>query len=228
LAIEGFVGSTARGASCNVAELRLVPHCNGTHTESVGHIVHESVPVAESLKTSLLPAWLVSLRPAAALETDESYVPDKQAHNRLITRAALMEALGTAVGAETRGIIVRTLPNDENKKWRRYGTPDVPPFFSTEAMRYLVERDIEHLLVDVPSLDRMHDEGRLTNHHLFWNLGNSRRAISTETPRHKTITEMVFVPDHVRDGLYLLDLQIPAFLSDAAPSRPMIYPLELL
>jgi hypothetical protein len=33
------------------------------------------------------------------------------------------------------------------------------------------------------------------------------------------------VPDHAADGLYLLDLHVPAFATDAAPSRPVLYPV---
>ncbi|HNB56593.1 MAG TPA: cyclase family protein, partial [bacterium] len=33
-----FVGDVRRGGSCNFEEYRIVPHCNGTHTECVGHI----------------------------------------------------------------------------------------------------------------------------------------------------------------------------------------------
>jgi hypothetical protein len=39
------------------------------------------------------------------------------------------------------------------------------------------------------------------------------------------VTELAWVPDSVPDGLYLLDLQVPAFASDAAPSRPVLYPV---
>ena len=37
---------------------------------------------------------------------------------------------------------------------------------------------------------------------------------------------MIYVPDCISDGSYLLNLQIPAFLSDAAPSRPILYALN--
>ena len=36
-----------------------------------------------------------------------------------------------------------------------------------------------------------------------------------------------FVDDVVSDGLYLLNLQLPAFHSDAAPCRPVVYALNL-
>jgi arylformamidase len=227
LKVDSFVGDTQQGGSCNVAELRLVPHCNGTHTESVGHLVHEAPPIAELLLRTLFPARLITVTPSAADETPEGYRPAKQTADRLITRDALDEALHEEIAsAQSKALLVRTLPNDESKKHRCYGDPCWPPFFSIEAIDYLTTRGIEHLLVDVPSLDKMFDEGRLTNHHRFWNVPEQHQALTTKTQIFKTVTEMIFVPDHIQDGLYLLDLQIPAFLSDAAPCRPIIYPLE--
>jgi hypothetical protein len=40
-----------------------------------------------------------------------------------------------------------------------------------------------------------------------------------------TITEMVFVPDAVADGIYLLNIQIASLETDASPSKPVLYPL---
>jgi hypothetical protein len=37
---------------------------------------------------------------------------------------------------------------------------------------------------------------------------------------------MIFVPSSVEDGAYLLNLQIPAFVSDAAPSRPILFKIN--
>ncbi len=34
---------------------------------------------------------------------------------------------------------------------------------------------------------------------------------------------MVYVPDHVKDGSYLVQIQIPPFQLDAAPSRVFIF-----
>jgi hypothetical protein len=42
----------------------------------------------------------------------------------------------------------------------------------------------------------------------------------------KTITELIFVPNEVKDGPYLLNLQTAAFENDATPSRPVIYPIH--
>jgi len=39
---------------------------------------------------------------------------------------------------------------------------------------------------------------------------------------------MIFVDDNIPDGKYLLMIQIPAFVSDAAPSRPIIFDINEL
>ncbi|MFM7054031.1 MAG: cyclase family protein, partial [Bacteroidota bacterium] len=60
------------------------------------------------------------------------------------------------------------------------------------------------------------DEGRLEAHHAFWQYPDSPR-IGT------TITELIFVPDHVADGSYLLNLMITSLENDASPSKPVLY-----
>ena len=35
--VGSFEGDVTRGASCNCRRLVLIPHCNGTHTESASH-----------------------------------------------------------------------------------------------------------------------------------------------------------------------------------------------
>ena len=203
LSAGGFVGDTRRGGSCNVAELRLVPHCNGTHTESLAHILHGGLSVADALPHGLMSAVLVSVTPAG------------EGGDRIVTRDAIDAAMA---GDNADALIVRTLPNGESKMTAVYDDANQPPYFAADAMAAIVARGILHLLVDFPSIDRM-DDGRLANHRAFWNL-----AGRAETGR--TVTEMIFVADDIPDGRYLLDLQIPAFFSDAAPSRPVIYPLR--
>jgi hypothetical protein len=207
----GFTGDTHQGGSCNVGHYQLVPHCNGTHTECVGHIVDDAGAVTEPLQQSLFPATLVTIAPR---------------HN-VIDAALIRMGLQHHPFPETHtAFIIRTLPNSREKLAHRYD--QIPPACLTEdAITALVEAGVQHLLVDLPSLDPMHDEGKLMAHRVFWGLpAGSRRKQDARRPR-STVTEMIYVPDQVKDGYYLLDLQIPAFMSDAAPSRPIIYPMEL-
>ena len=101
-----------------------------------------------------------------------------------------------------------------------------PRDLTPEAMRWLVERGVTSLVVDLPSLDRADDGGRLAAHREYWGLPPASEDPAQATRGHALVTELAYVPDSVPDGLYLLDLQVPAFGADAAPSRPVLYPLQ--
>ncbi len=222
---DGFTGDTRQGGSCNVSEITMVPHCNGTHTESVGHIVHAGQAVFESLPQSLMPAVVISVTPVSAAEAGETYRPAVEPRDVVITRAALSAALAGYGADELTALVVRTLPNGSFKKTAVYGERESPPFFTADAMTYLVERNVRHLVADIPSIDRMRDEGMLTNHHIFWNVPKGTRDATEEMRQDRTVTEMAFIDDDIGDGLYLLNLQVPAFHTDAAPCRPVLYAL---
>ena len=84
---------------------------------------------------------------------------------------------------------------------------------------------VSHLLVDLPSIDKMQDDGLLTNHHAYWRVPAGTHKLTPAAAVNKTVTEMIFAEDAIQDGVYLLNLQAPAFASDAAPSRPVIFEL---
>ncbi|NQD39072.1 cyclase family protein [Permianibacter sp. IMCC34836] len=221
-----WVGDTRRGGSCNVPELSLNPHCNGTHTESVSHIVNELHSINRSARDLLVPATLISVNPVAANQCSDHYTPVLAPADQVITQVTLQRALDGIGNDWLAALVVRTLPNGRDKQTARYGDSHQPPFFTREAMQYLRLRGVQHLLVDFPSLDKMHDNGHLTAHHLFWEVAEDSHGPAPTAALQRTVTEMVFVPDSLRDGLYLLNLQLPAFELDAAPSRPFLLPLE--
>ena len=226
LRAPGFVGDTRQGGSCNCEELTVTPHGNGTHTECVGHLTDERVSVSEVLRGGLCLALLVSVRPVPAAATRESTDPAPEADDLLITAAALREAAGAHASLAPRALVVRTLPNGVERLSRSYYGPAPAPYLSHEAAAWLVERGIEHLVLDVPSADRASDDGRLTAHRAFFGLpSGSRRANEARRPR-ASITELAYVAPTIRDGWYLLDLQVPPFLTDAAPSRPILFPVR--
>ena len=97
-----------------------------------------------------------------------------------------------------------------------------PCYVSQEAMQLIVDKGIEHLLIDLPSLDREEDGGHLLAHNTFWNYFGSIDQARTNC----TVTELIYVPDEVKDGSYLLNLQIISLEMDASPSKPIIYPLD--
>ena len=108
-----------------------------------------------------------------------------------------------------------------------YDSKNIPPYFSENAMYKIKELGVTHLLVDMPTIDLAYDNGKLINHHIFWNIHQGSHKIN-DSVSSKTITEMIFVPNQIKDGNYLLQLQVVNFTGDAAPSRPIIYPLEII
>jgi hypothetical protein len=219
-----FVGDTREGGSCNFETYTLTPHCNGTHTEGIGHLTMDRIPVHIEPGDSLIPACLVSILPVTPADTKETYTPTLQAKDQLITKAALAEALSHFPESLTfPAILIRTLPNAEQKTSRDY-METAPPFFTHEAMHFLSTLPLRHLLTDLPSLDRLFDEGLLSNHRIWWNYQHANAEIYHPF-KNRTVTEMIFVNDQIKDGLYLLNLQLAPFVGDASPSRPVIYPI---
>jgi hypothetical protein len=153
---------------------------------------------------------------------DEGSEPAPQPTDRLITRRALARAWPAAVPFAPRALVIRTLPNDPGKRARDY-TAQTPPYLSQEAAALLVSRGVLHLVVDVPSIDRAYDEGRLTAHRLFFGLPRGAVQLAAATRPDATITELAFIPDRIAEGAYLLELQVPALTGDAVPSRPLLY-----
>ncbi|MCC6841340.1 MAG: cyclase family protein [Flavobacteriales bacterium] len=196
--------TVAAGASVNFRNVSFNPHGNGTHTESVGHIARTIHPVGNLFQRYWFTAQLVSVLP------QERSTPEGAA--RVIT----LEQLRNLVGERPpEALVVRTWPNEAEKRIRNWSNTD-PPFVEAEACRWLRSIGVNHLLLDLPSVDRERDEGKLAAHHAFWDHPRT-------TDLGRTITEMIFVPNAVPDGDYLLELQVPHFINDAAPSRPLLY-----
>lgn len=200
-----FVGSTQQGGPLNFLNIKFNVHGNGTHTECVGHIAKERYTINQSLQQFHFPARLISLYPEKTAAGD-----------RVVFRHQLEELLADT--APTEALVLRTLPNDELKLRTNHSGAN-PPYLHHEAAAYLVERGVEHLLLDLPSVDREEDGGELAAHHTFWQYPGPTRA-------HSTITELIYVNNSIPDGLYLLNIQIASFEIDASPSKPVLYSLE--
>ena len=221
----GFIGDTKRDGSCNVNVLTIVPHCNGTHTESVAHIVNQNFPVYHAVAQEIFATVVISVEPVLAADIDDAYLPGLDDNNQVITRAQLESTLEVYTDSQLTGLAIRTRPNDTGKCSRIYGDDNYPVYLTNDAMRYITERKIQHLMVDFPSVDKMYDEGQLSNHRIFWQVTFGEKDLNESSTTHKTITEMIYVEDTISDGLYLCNLQIPQIDTDAVPSRPVLYPL---
>lgn len=219
-----FVGDTREGGSCNCETITLNPHGNGTHTECIGHITSDRIWVTSVLADTLFPATVVTVEPERWNEkSDEFQRPGDVA----ITWSAIERAIESLEVVDQdflRALVIRTTPNPPEKRAASYSGTN-PPYITIEAMRFIREFDVEHLLVDLPSVDREDDNGALAAHRIFWEVPVGTHEVATPYPA-RTITEMIYVDDAIRDGRYLIDLQIPSFLLDAAPSRPLLYSIE--
>ncbi|OON65597.1 cyclase family protein [Hymenobacter sp. CRA2] len=202
--VGDFVGSVAEGGSTNYKRVHLTPHGNGTHTECYGHISPDpAATLPNCLQRFLFVAWVVSVAPRPRMGGD------------LVVELADVLPLLQAAPVPPEAVVLRTLPNAGAKRTRQYSGQN-PPYISAELAQYLAEQGIEHLLLDLPSVDRELDNGLLAAHHAFWQYPDNIR-------RGATITELIFVPDDVADGLYLLNLQVTMLELDASPSRPVLY-----
>ncbi len=142
--------------------------------------------------------------------------PLKQNDDFVITKELLQEKLELKK-YKTQSLIIRTLPNEVTKKTRNCSNTN-PPYFTNEVMEFIVQLGVEHLLIDLPSVDKENDEGKLAAHHIFWNYPTLPRFAAT-------ITEMIYVPNEVEDGLYFVNIQIMPIELDASSSNIVLYEL---
>lgn len=200
-----FVGSIEKGASTNFNDIWFNPHAHGTHTECVGHITREFASVNDSLHRFFFFAQLVTI------------APGKLGDDFVITKKQLQNAIGDNT---MEALVIRTLPNTESKKSRQYAHTN-PPYLLEEAAHFLVDLGVQHLLIDLPSVDKEKDGGALLAHKAFW---GGDAAVRKEA----TITEFIYVPNAIEDGRYFLNLQVAPFQNDASPSRPVLYKINYL
>lgn len=195
-----WVGEVSQGASVNYRNISFNPHGNGTHTECVGHIDVDVHSINQNFKEFHCMAQVMSIEPMSISGNDCVILP---------------EQLPKIEGVPA--IIIRTLPNETAKRSRNYSGSN-PAYLHHDTVAELVRNGCRHLILDLPSVDREEDGGKLLGHRKFWNYPEFTRF-------NCSITELAYVPDEVHDGLYLLNLQVAPFENDAAPSRPVIFSL---
>lgn len=203
---NGFLGSVAEGGDVNFRDVQFNPHGNGTHTECLGHISPEAHSINQQDIPAILPCLVVSV------------VPEKRGEDQVVALKGVQEVISAVWNPEQLppAFVLRTLPNGPEKRSKNWSNTN-PPYLEAALAQWLVRCGVDHLLLDLPSVDRESDGGALAAHHAFWQY--------PENPRHHaTITEFIFVPDQLEDGAHILNLQTAAFELDATPSRPIIIP----
>lgn len=199
-----FIGSVNAGGSVNYQKLTITPHGNGTHTECYGHISADGATINSCLKEFHFIAELVTVTPM-----------QNQVGDFTITKEMLLQKIKYQ---SVPALVMRTLPNDETKEAKHYSGTN-PPYIEPEAIEFLVDHGVNHILVDLPSLDKEVDGGKLAAHKAFWKFPNAIR-------KHCTVTELIFVDSSINDGLYLLNLQALNLGMDASPSKPVLFKLQ--
>lgn len=206
---ESFTGDTTKGGAVNFKGITINPHGNGTHTECVGHISTEGHTINQCLKSFHFFAQIVTVKPKN-FHNEKYQVEDTIIDEDLITEA-------TKSWTDEKAIVIRTAPNGAEKKEIDYSGKNAT-YFTTKAIEHINNLGIHHLMVDLPSVDRELDEGRLEAHHLFWDYPNDPQT-------HKTISELLYIPNEIKDGRYLIQIQIMSIENDASPSKIMAHPI---
>ncbi|MFM1914470.1 MAG: hypothetical protein RLZZ531_139 [Bacteroidota bacterium] len=201
---NGFIGSIEEGGSVNFRDVYFNPHGHGTHTECCGHITKEVYAVNDVLKEYFYRATLITVDPV------------KMENGDLLVQAAQIAPYLQKDFSDA--VLIRTLPNAPDKKSMNYSGTN-PCYFDIEIVDLLNEFGVKHFLVDQPSVDREEDGGALAFHHAFWNVPDNPNF-------ERTITELIYVPNDVLDGTYILEIQLAAFQNDASPSRPILYKIQ--
>jgi len=205
-----FIGSVISGkSSTNFNNILFNPHAHGTHTECLGHITKDFYSINQTLKQFFFVAELISV------------LPEKRDEDFVITKCQIEKLLEEKT---PEALIIRTFPNELEKKHKNYSNTN-PPYLLDEAAVFLCEIGVKHLLIDLPSVDKEKDEGKLLAHKAFWNVKNTQK-VNEDARFDATITEMIFAEDEIIDGTYLLNLQIASFVNDASPSKPILYKIQ--
>jgi kynurenine formamidase len=205
-----WIGKVSEGkSSTNFNNIFFNPHGHGTHTECLGHITYDFYSINQSLKQFFFFAKLITI------------APEKIGEDLVVTKDQIQNLLTE----KTDALIIRTLPNQPDKKSRKYSNTN-PPYLSEDAAVFIRESEIQHLLIDLPSADKEHDEGKLLAHKAFWNVKDTVN-LNTDARLNATITEMIYISDEIEDGNYILNLQIASFENDASPSKPVLYNIAI-
>ena len=215
-----WIGKVSEGkSSTNFNNIFFNPHGHGTHTECLGHITKEFYSINQCLKQFFFTAELVSV------------APEVQGEDLVITKNQIQEFFVISTKEKSHqkftspeALVIRTLLNLESKRNKKYSNTN-QPYLTEDAAIFIRESGIKHLLIDLPSVDKEHDEGKLLAHKAFWNVKNVD-VLNEDARLDCTITELIFVADEIKDGSYILNLQIASFENDASPSKPILYNIQ--
>jgi len=211
-----YIGDVNAGGSCNAEVIRFVPHCHGTHTECIGHLSSERITVQQTIYAGPCVVQVLSFQNPGGADANDMSMD--------VGLVMEMDWIQASLHPDAQALAIRSMPNPIDKMSRDYALDPEYPVFSLQAMQFLAAGNLKHLLLDTPSLDRANDGGKLSNHRTWWGIGNGLEHGSLDAAK-RSVTEMIYIPESVKDGLYWMHLELSPLMSDATPSRPVIYPL---
>lgn len=194
-----FVGDVSQGGACNCEDIRFNAHGNGTHTECVGHISQEKVYMDQVSMPPYLTCYLAHAEASTLSNGDRIIDMNSYQWSKLEHVDAVIIHSGTTHKAE-----------------QFSGTN--PCYIDVEVLKLLNAKGINHVLTDLPSVDREEDGGALAGHKAFFGYPEAVHL-------NKTITELLFVPPCIETGKYILNISYGALETDAVPSSIKIYPI---
>ena len=240
-AFGDFKLAVEHGSSVNCELVHFCAHGSGTHSECVGHITHRRLALRNCGPRceDLIPSIVLSVTPVKFGESGDTYPgsdPEALVDDLVISRRNLQQAydtlvdrLGSNIQAFCRGMLIRT--NHAKTMKCSIFTDTNPPFFTKEAIEWVCNRNTEHILVDLPSVDREQCGPGLLAHSTFFGFSPSGGVDAKSDSKddvayacRSTITELCHIPERAPDGTYMLALHVSPFDMDAAPSRPILYP----
>ena len=122
-----WIGDVSKGAGVNFNNIFFNPHAHGTHTECVGHIS----PRKESINMELLSFFFVSkLITITPKKNNKDCIITKNSLEKLVSKNDNIDAL-----------IIRTLPNNETKKYKNYSKTNPPYLLKAAAELYCLEKN---------------------------------------------------------------------------------------
>jgi arylformamidase len=236
--LGGFVGDTKLGGSVNCHTIEVTAHGNGTHTEGIGHILDTHDSVLPQLNGTFILATVLTVPAGHFSDSEDSYAGQSHKTDRLVEASALQRAYDSLPHTLPRpskdsseigtmdALVVRALQDDIETRGPRFSGQN-PPYFSREAMETVVHWGVQHLLTNLPSVDREDCGGHTPNHRSYWGVSDDGGLEGQSLRRQATITEMINpLFSTLEDGEYLLQIHAPPICSDAVLSRPFLFPFS--
>jgi len=209
---DGWTGSVAEGGSVNFRDVTFNPHAHGTHTETREHIRDAFHPIDALARSGALPF----LMPALLVEAMPEQRSTAHGNDWVVPMSALESAAPDVQRWAPNALLLRCTTGDVHRDWSNSN----PPYLDAGLAEQLVELGIEHLLIDLPSVDREIDGGVLRAHNAFFGDDPTTRV-------NATISELLCIPQSASAGPGLLAMQVSPFVNDAAPSRPLWFPANI-